>query len=203
LAAKPAAHAPPLALIVAVAENGVIGRGDVIPWRLRDDQQFFKRVTTGHAMVMGRATWETFRRPLPGRTSVVLSRNPGFEAEGALVAHDFDAAVALAAAHPPAPGDSGSSGSSGDSGDSGDDARDETADDTVFVIGGAALYALALPRAEVAFVTRVHARVEGDVVFDAFSGAGPAGWERIAAEHHAADARNEHAFTIETWRRVD
>lgn len=181
---------PPLALIVAVAENGVIGSGDAIPWRLRDDQRFFKRVTTGHALVMGRATWDTLRRPLPNRTSVVLTRDRAFEAEGALVAHDFDAAVALAAAHPPVRANS-------------PDATDEgVADDTVFVIGGAELYALALDRADVAFVTRVHARVRGDVVFDAFSGAGPAGWERIACERHEADARNEHAFSIETWRRV-
>jgi len=189
-ATKPAAKDPPLALIVAVAENGVIGSGDAIPWRLRDDQQFFKRVPTGHALVMGRATWDTFRRPLPNRTSVVLTRNPAFEAEGALVAHDFDAAVALAAGHPPARATSL------------DPSDDPLADDTVFVIGGAELYALALDRADVAFVTRVHARVEGDVVFDAFAGNGPAGWERIASERHEADARNEHAFTIETWRRV-
>jgi dihydrofolate reductase len=177
-----AAEGPPLALIVAVSENGVIGRGEAIPWRLPDDQQFFKRATTGHAMVMGRATWDTFRTPLPNRTSVVLTRNPSFEAEGALVAHDFETAVALAAANPPA-------------------AAAAEDDPTVFVIGGAALYAMALPRASVAYVTRVHAEVEGDVVFDAFCGGSPEGWTRVHAEHHEADARHAHAFTIETWRR--
>jgi len=185
----------PIALIVAVAENGVIGRGDAIPWRLRDDQQFFKRATLGHSLVMGRATFETFRRPLPGRTSVVLTRDPAFEADGAWVARDFDAAVALAAAHPPPRPDASSDAN-------GDDAARAVDGATVFVIGGAAIYALALPRADLAFVTRVHARVEGDVVFDAFSGDGPAGWQRVDAHRHEADARNEHAFTIETWRRV-
>ena len=167
-------------MIVAVAENGVIGHGEAIPWRLPDDQKFFKRMTTGHAMVMGRATWDTFRKPLPHRTSVVLTRNAGFEAEGALVAHDFESAVALAAAHPP----------------------EEAADDSlVFVIGGAALYEMALPRASVAYVTRVRSEVDGDVFFDAFCGDAPEGWTRVRSEHHEADARHAHAFSIETWER--
>jgi dihydrofolate reductase len=173
-------HDPPIALIVAVAENGVIGRGEAIPWRLPDDQEFFKRMTTGHAMVMGRATWDTFPKALPRRTSVVLTRNEGFRAEGALVAHDFEAALALAAAHPP---------------------EDAAADGTVFVIGGAAIYAMALPRASVAYVTRVHCEVEGDVVFDAFCGAAPEDWVLEHAEPHEADARHATAFSIETWRR--
>ncbi len=173
---------PTLALIVAVSENGVIGDGPEIPWRLPDDQRFFKRKTTGHAMVMGRATWETFPRPLPKRTHVVLTRQRDYRADGALVAHDFDAAIELAAAHPPA--------------------EAEAVDDgIVFVIGGAALYEAALPRATLAYVTRVHAEVEGDVYFDAFAGAGPDGWQRVDAERHEADERHAHAFTIETWER--
>ena len=179
---EPDATRPEIVLIVAVSENGVIGDGPRIPWRLRDDQQFFKRATMGHAMVMGRATWDTFGRPLPGRTSVVLTRNAAFEAEGALVAHDLDTALALAAAHPP---------------------TDASHDGVVFVIGGAAVYDAALPHAHRAFVTRVHAEVEGDVLFDAFSGEGPAGWRRVALDRHEADDRNDHAFTIETWERVD
>jgi dihydrofolate reductase len=169
-----------LALIVAVAENGVIGDGAEIPWRLPDDQRFFKRMTSGHAMVMGRVTWETFARPLPKRTSVVLTRNRDYQADGALVAHDFDEAVSLAAASPPEGGAN---------------------DGIVFVIGGPALYEAALPVAELAYVTRVHAEVEGDVRFDAFDGDGPEGWTRVATERHEADDRHAHAFTIETWRR--
>ena len=177
---KTAVQYPPIALIVAVAENGVIGRGSEIPWRLPDDQRFFKHMTTGHAMVMGRATWDTFGKPLPGRTSVVLTRNASFEAKGALVAHDFDEALALAAANPP---------------------EDAAEDATIFVIGGAALYEMALPRATAAHVTRVHAEVEGDVRFDAFCGEAPAGWKRVSEQRHAADERHDHAFTIETWER--
>lgn len=171
---------PLIALIVAVSENGVIGDGADIPWQLPDDQRFFKQTTTGHAMVMGRATWETFEKALPKRTSVVLTRNRRYEAPGALVAHDFDAAIGLAATHPPA---------------------EAASDAVVFVIGGAALYAAAMPRASLAYVTRVHADVEGDVRFDAFCGDGPPGWRRVAAERHEPDARHAHAFTIETWRR--
>lgn len=169
-----------IALILAVSENGVIGDGAEIPWRLPDDQRFFKNLTTGHAMVMGRATWETFPKPLPRRTSVVLTRSFGYEAPGALVAHDLDTAIELAATHPPADGADGN---------------------LIFVIGGAAVYADALPRASIAYVTRVHANVEGDVRFDAFCGDGPGGWTRVEAERHEVDERHAHAFTIETWRR--
>ncbi len=170
---------PRIALIVAVSENGVIGDGDRIPWRLPDDQRFFKQTTTGHAMVMGRATWETFPKPLPKRTHVVLTRQRDYAAPGALVAHDLDSAIELAAAHPPA---------------------EAAGDDVVFVIGGAALYEASLRRASVAYVTRVHADVEGDVRFDAFCDGAPPGWERVEAERHEADDRHAHAFTIETWQ---
>src|SRR5262245_54827093 len=100
-----------LSLIVAVARNGVIGRGGTLPWHLSADWKRFKQWTMGHTIVMGRRTWESIGRPLPGRRSIVVSRNPEFRAAGAEVAVALDAAVALA-----------------------------PKDDEVFVIGGASLY---------------------------------------------------------------
>jgi len=120
-----------------------------------------------------RKTWESLPGALPGRTLVVLSRDAGLGAKDAEVAPDLETALALAS---------------------------ERGDDEPVVAGGAAVYALALPHATRLWLTRVHADVEGDVRFPEWS---PDGWQRIAAEPHAADERHEHAFTIEEWVRSD
>lgn len=122
-----------ITLIVARARNGVIGRDGTLPWRLPEDLAFFKRTTMGHPIVMGRRTWESIGRPLPGRRNIVVSRQAGFVASGAEVAPDLDAALSLCAG-----------------------ATD------VFVIGGAQLYRDALPRAERLIVTEIDADFEGD-----------------------------------------
>jgi len=125
-----------VSLIVAISENGVIGRDSDLPWRLSADLRRFKRLTMGHHIIMGRKTFESIGRLLPGRTSVVITRQPDYTVEGALVAHDFDGAMRLC----------------GD-------------DDEVFVIGGGQIYNLALPQTERLYVTRVHANVDGDTHF--------------------------------------
>ena len=124
---------PRLTLIVARARNGVIGRDGTLPWRLPEDLAFFKRTTMGHPIVMGRRTWESIGRPLPGRRSIVVSRQAGFAAAGAEVAASLDEALRLCA------------GSA-----------------EVFVIGGAQFYAEALPRADRLIVTEIDADFEGD-----------------------------------------
>ena len=129
-----------MVLIAAVAENGVIGDAGSIPWHLPEDFAHFKRTTLGHTLVMGRATYDSIGRPLPGRTTVVLSRDPSWSAEGVLVATSFEEALALAAG---LPGD-------------------------VFVAGGAAIYALALPYAEEQIITEVRLTPEGDTSYPAF-----------------------------------
>lgn len=129
----------PLSLIVAVAENGVIGRGGALPWHISADLKRFKQLTMGHAIIMGRKTWESLGRPLPGRRSIVVSRNPQFAAAGAEVVPSLDAALQLAA----------------------DDSE-------VFVIGGASLYEEALAKADRLYITRVLAKVEGDTNFPAY-----------------------------------
>ncbi len=124
-----------VSLIVAVAENGVIGRDGQLPWVLPDDLRHFRRVTMGHTLIMGRKTFESIGRALPGRRSIVLSRDPSFTAVDVTPAGDLPTAIAAAA------------------------------DDDAFVIGGASLYREALFVADQLYVTRVHATVDGDVRF--------------------------------------
>jgi dihydrofolate reductase len=122
-----------VSLIVAVAANGVIGRAGGLPWRLSADLRRFKALTMGHHLVMGRRTWESIGRPLPGRTTIVVTRREDLPVEGALVARSPDDALRLAAG-----------------------------DDEVFVVGGAELYRALLDRADRIYLTRVHAEPEGD-----------------------------------------
>ena len=129
---------PELALIVARARNGVIGRDNTLPWRLRDDLQQFKQRTLGCPVIMGRKTWDSLGRPLPGRRNIVITRQADFAASGAECVHSL--AEALSAC---------------------DDAA------RVFVIGGAQIYAQALSLADVLWITEVAAEVEGDACFPA------------------------------------
>ena len=96
---------PRLSVIVAVAENGVIGRDNDLPWRLSADLRRFKKLTMGHAIIMGRATWDSIGRPLPGRTSIVMSRDPELEIEGATVVGSLEAALEVAARKAADPGE--------------------------------------------------------------------------------------------------
>jgi dihydrofolate reductase len=153
-----------VSLIVAVAENGVIGARGALPWRLPDELAHFKRTTLGKPVLMGRRTWESLGRPLPGRANVVLSRDPNFSPRGALVARDLDEALGMHAAAP-----------------------------EQFVIGGASLYAEALPRADRIYLTRVHARPAGDVFFPELASGE---WGESLLAEHPADARHAHAFSI-------
>ena len=125
-----------ITLIAAVSENGVIGRGNALPWHLPADLQRFKRLTTGHAVVMGRKTWESIRRPLPNRRNIVISSSAGFQPTGATVVPSFGAAVEAV--------------------------RDLT---EVFAIGGSRVFEAALPLTDRLELTRVHAQVPGDAFF--------------------------------------
>jgi dihydrofolate reductase len=130
---------PIIALIVAVAENGVIGRDNALPWRIPEDMKWFKARTMGKPCIMGRKTWESFpKRPLPGRTNIVVTRHAGYRAEGAVVVPSLRAALDVAAGEEP---------------------------DEIMVLGGAEIYALALPLAERIYFTRVHLAAAGDAVF--------------------------------------
>lgn len=161
---------------VARAANGVIGAGGGLPWRLKSDLAIFKQVTMGKPMIMGRRTWDSLpRRPLPGRANIVLSRDGTFEPKGALVCEDFSEAVQIA--------------------------REQAAEDgvdEVCVIGGAEVFALALPRARRLYLTEVDAAPEGDVVFPPFD---EFSWREIRREAHPAGPDDDHAFVFRVLER--
>ncbi|GEP06651.1 dihydrofolate reductase [Methylobacterium oxalidis] len=134
---------PRITLIVAVAQNGVIGRDNDMAWRLRSDLRRFKALTMGKPILMGRRTFQSLGRPLPGRTNIVLTRDPAFAAEGASVVHDWEGALAAAAGA-----------------------------EELMVVGGGEIYAMALPHADRIHLTEVEAAPEGDTRFPAFDRAG-------------------------------
>lgn len=153
-----------------MATNRVIGAGGTIPWHLPEELRRFKRLTLGHHVVMGRKTWESIGRLLPGRTTVIVTRRRGFRVEGALIAHSLDEAVAAC-------------GNDGE----------------IFVIGGAELYAQALPRASRLYLTTVEAEVAGDTLMPAFD---LRDWREIASESFAADERHRYAFRCAVYERA-
>ena len=162
-------------LIVAVADNGVIGAGGAIPWRLKTDQQRFKMLTTGKPVVMGRKTFASLRRPLPGRTNIVVTRDGNFRAAGAVVATSFADARAVA---------------------TGDALRRSATE--IAVIGGAEIYAQWMPYADRLEITEVHARPEGDTVFAAIDAAD---WEEVARVRNPAGPDDSAEFSYVTYRR--
>ncbi len=144
-----------IVLIVAAADNGVIGNKDAIPWRLPEDLRRFKTLTMGHPIVMGRKTWDSFpKKPLPGRTNIVITRQSGWSAQGAVTAASLEEAMALAKAQ----------------------------DETVFIIGGGEIYRAALPLATHVELTEVHRAFDGDAHFPALD---KSAWRETAREDHA------------------
>jgi dihydrofolate reductase len=136
--AKPSvgSGAPRIYLVAAVARNGVIGAAGKLPWHLPEDLQHFKQLTLNHPVIMGRRTWESLGKPLPGRDNIVITRKPGYAAPGASVAASLEAAIALCTGEPVA-----------------------------FVIGGAEIYAAALPLADGLVLTEIQSIFEGDRYF--------------------------------------
>jgi dihydrofolate reductase len=165
-----------LALVVARARNGVIGRDGTLPWRLKSDMAWFKANTLGKPVIMGRKTWDSLpKKPLPGRTNIVLSRDGSFEPRGAVPCETFSEAVGIA--------------------------RDQAADDgagEICVIGGSALFELALPRARRLYLTEVLADVEGDVVFPHFD---EADWTEVYSQAHPAGEDDDHPFVLRILER--
>ncbi|MBS7697942.1 MULTISPECIES: dihydrofolate reductase [unclassified Chelatococcus] len=165
----------PLALIAAVADNGVIGGGNRLLWHLRTDLQRFRRLTQGRPLLMGRNTYDSIGRPLPGRAVVVLTRDPAFAPDGVVVAHDLMAARLRA-----------------------EEAADHLGADTVMVAGGGEIYALTLPYAQRLYLTRVHVAPAGDTVFPAFD---TADFRETLREEHAPGPHDDHAFTFIDYER--
>ncbi len=166
---------PLLDIVVAMAENGIIGRDGGMPWHLSTDLKYFKALTLGRPMVMGRRTFEAIGKPLPGRETFVVTRDPAFAPDGVTVVGDLDLALEAAAASATAKGVS-----------------------SFVVAGGGALYAATIGRADRLFVTRIAASPEGDTRFPPID---PAIWVLDAAEPMVRGERDSADATFETWLR--
>ncbi len=166
-----------VSLIAAVAQNGIIGRNDAsgkpdLPWHLPDDFQFFKNATSGHPIIMGRKSLDALGKPLPKRTNIVVTRNREFQMPGVTVAHTLNEALT--------------------------EAR-KVEDSEIFVIGGAEVYAMALPVANRLYLTEIQKAYEGDTHFPAFD---KTEWQETSRRHHPADERHETAFDFVVYERA-
>lgn len=163
---------PPISMVVAIAENGVIGRDGDLPWRLSTDLKRFKALTLGKPIVMGRKTWQSFpKRPLPGRTNIVISRRDDFADEGVVVARSLDEAIAMAAAERP---------------------------DEICVIGGGQIFAEAMDVADTLHVTHIRASIEGDTFFPAID---EAVWTKTRSERFPTGERDSHETEYAIYSR--
>ncbi|MBL0663210.1 type 3 dihydrofolate reductase [Aeromonas caviae] len=160
-----------ISMIAAMAHDRVIGLDNQMPWHLPADLAHFKRVTLGKPVLMGRKTFESIGRPLPGRRNLVISRNPDYRADGVEVIDSVEVALALLA---------------------GSDVAE------LMVIGGGHLYGQLLPRADRLYLTRIDLAVEGDTRFPAFD---EGDWSCIERELHQPDEKNPHPYCFETWQR--
>jgi dihydrofolate reductase len=160
-----------LSLIAAVDERGGIGKDNRLPWRLSADLMRFKALTMGHHLIMGRKTYASIGRVLPGRTTIVLTRNPYFAAEGVLVAAFLQQAIELA---------------------------EERGEQEAFIIGGAEVFRESLPLADRLYLTRVHASLPADVFFPEID---PEEWALVESQFHPADENNEYPFTYYFYKR--
>jgi dihydrofolate reductase len=167
--------APQIVLIAAVAEDGVIGACGAIPWRLKSDMQRLKAITLNKPVVMGRKTFESLRRPLPGRTNIVVTRDANYRAAGAVVANSFEDAGTVALG----------------------DALRRFAPE-IAIIGGAEIYAQWMGSADRLEITEVHARPEGDTRFPDID---PAQWEEVSRIGNSAGPDNSADFSYVTYRR--
>jgi dihydrofolate reductase len=164
-----------IVLVAAIAENGVIGRGNALPWRLKSDMQHFRAITTGKPVVMGRKTFLSIGRPLPGRTTIVVSRDLAFTAPGIVVAATIDTALVVAR---------------------GDALRRNA--DAIIIAGGAEIYAQVLPQASLLAVTHVHKKVDGDARFPLID---MAVWREAERSEHPPAAEDEAPFAFVTYAR--
>lgn len=165
-----------LSLIVARTRNGVIGRDNSMPWHLPEDLRYFRRVTMGKPVIMGRNTWESLGKPLPGRDNVVITRQADFHADGAIVMHSVDAALQAA-----------------------DELAAGRGVDEVMVIGGAQVYASVLPHVTRAYITEIDAEIDGDTVFPALDGE----WQETAREAHAPCDKNPYPYSFVVLERMN
>ncbi|MFV8781225.1 dihydrofolate reductase [Microbulbifer sp. SA54] len=165
----------PLAMIVAMARNRAIGRENALPWRISGDLQFFKRTTLGKPVVMGRKTFESIGRPLPGRENIVITRNPEWKTDGVTIAPDLEQALQVA-----------------------DTVAKRDGAGEIMVIGGAQVYRQAMSLAARLYITEVAAEVDGDAFFPEVD----SNWQEASRECYPASERDEFAYCLVQYDRL-
>lgn len=163
-------------LIVAVAQNDVIGRDNKLPWYLPNDLKYFKQVTMGKPILMGRKTFESIGKPLPGRTNIVLTRDPSWQAEGVKVVHTLADAYAM-----------------------GESIGEIEGSNELMIIGGDQIYQLSLPDADRLYLTEVHAEVEGDAFFPSIN---REEWRELGREDYQAEGPNPYDYSFVVLERA-
>jgi dihydrofolate reductase len=164
-----------VSLIAAVADNGVIGKNNELPWRIKSEFQYFKNTTVGHPIVMGRRSFESLGKPLPKRANIVVTRDKNFKAEGVIVAHSLEDGLRIAK-----------------------DIAAKDNVDQVFIGGGADIYRLSLPGADRLYLTEVHLKPEGDTLFPTFD---RTAWTEVKREFHPAKEGETADYTITVLER--
>ena len=160
-------------MIAALAANNVIGRNNELPWHQGTDLKRLKALTMGHHLLMGRRTYDSIGRPLPGRTSVVITRDASYRPEGVIIVHSLEDAIRVAA---------------------------EAQDPEPFIAGGAQIFEQGLHRADRMYLTRIHADIEGDTYFPDFDDVSE--WQLTDSEHFDADEKNDYPFSFLTYDRA-
>src|SRR5699024_4324554 len=162
-----------LSAITAIAQNNIIGKDNSLPWHLPADMKFFKKTTMGHPIIMGRKTYESFKKALPGRTNIVITRQKDYTLTDAIVVHSLKAAIEEAKAIE----------------------KEET-----FILGGAEIFKLSLPLIQRIYITRIYEEFEGDVEFPSFE---VKDWEMIGIEPHEPDKKNKYYYAFQLWERKE
>ena len=162
-----------ISILAALSSNNVIGRNNEVPWRLSTDLKRLKALSMGHHIVMGRKTFESVGRPLPGRTNLIITRQEGYAPAGVVVVHSLEEALRIAR---------------------------EAGEEETFILGGAEIYAQSMHVADRMYLTRVHAEVEGDTWFPDFDDVSE--WHLTDAEHFEADEKNQFPFSFLTYERA-
>ena len=165
-----------VSLIVAAAKNRVIGRNNNLPWYLPNDLKYFKQATMGKPIIMGRKTYDSIGKPLPGRPNIIITRNPAFNAEGVSIAHSLNDAIAQA-----------------------EDLAFINGSEEVMIIGGAQIYAESLSIADRLYLTEVHASVDGDAFFPEYDARD---WEEKVREDFSAVAPNPYDYSFVVYDKV-
>lgn len=164
-----------ISLIAALAENGVIGKANDLPWHLPDDMKYFMLTTKGHHVIMGRKNYESLPekfRPLPNRTSIVITRQKDYQAPGCSIVHQLEDGVKMAEEH---------------------------GEQELFIIGGSEIYALGMSLADRLYLTEIHANIDGDTFFPFYP---KEQWKEISRQPHSLDDRHKFAFDFVIYKKI-